>query len=158
MKAYNNHIHSGIKKYFTLEGASRIRILNRFNLLCITYSLPFIIFSLWFKLYQSATVFSIGLIFYLISHKCIQRLHLDTAKILILFSTGLSVFYLSLLYGFDSGFHLYYFTSPLIVFSIFDFTEKRKIFFGFLLHLICILTLIYLNSADLTIFSNILNI
>jgi two-component sensor histidine kinase len=126
-----------------------------FNLLCITYSLPFIIFSFWFKFYQSATVFLVGLIFYLISHRCIQQLHLGTAKVLILVATGLSVFYLSLLYGFASGFHLYYFTSPLIVFSIFDFTEKRKIFFGFLLHLSCIITLIWLNSGDLIMLSNV---
>lgn len=144
-------VHLGINERQPIETLSRIKIINKFNLLCISYSAPYILFSLSFKFYGPAAVFLAGLVFYLISLYCNRKAYYNTAKGLIVIATNFSVFYLSLFYGFSSGFHLYYFTSPLIVFSLFDFNELKKIVLSFLLYLISVAVLIYLNHSGYTI-------
>jgi two-component sensor histidine kinase len=140
-------VNLGINDEQTTEVSSRIRIINKFNLLCISYSIPYILFSVYFNFIQSAAVFSIGVLFYRVSLECNKKAYFNTAKFLILFATNFSVFYLSLFYGFSSGFHLYYFTSPLIVFSLFHYNELSKIIIGFFIYLSSVSVLIYLNST-----------
>lgn len=144
-------VNLGIKQNQATEVSSRIRIINKFNLLCISYSIPYIILSLSLKCYQPASVFLIGLIVYLISLNCNKHAYFNTAKFLILFATNFSVFYLSFYYGFNSGFHLYYFTSPLIVFTLFSFEELNKIFFAFTIYLSSVAILIVLNHRGLLV-------
>lgn len=144
-------IHLGINEHQSIETLSRIKIINKFNLLCISYSAPYILFSLSFRFYEPAVVFLVGLVFYILSLYCNSKQKYNVAKSLIVVATNFSVFYLSLFYGFSSGFHLYYFTSPLIVFSLFDFSELRKIVFFFLLYLFSIAILIYLHHLGYTI-------
>jgi two-component sensor histidine kinase len=145
----NNLVNLGIREDQGAEISSRIRVINKFNLLCISYSIPYIILSISLKYYQSASVFFIGLLFYIVSLECNKRTYFTTAKFLILFATNFSVFSLSFFYGFGSGFHLYYFTSPLIVFSLFSFSELKKILFGFVIYLSSIAILIYFNQMGL---------
>jgi two-component sensor histidine kinase len=120
-------------------------------MLCISYSIPYILFSLSFRFYQPAAVFFAGVIFYMFSLYCNSKNRHVTAKVLIIIATNFSVFYLSLFYGFDSGFHLYYFTSPLIVFSLFDYSELKRTIWGFLLYLASIAVLVYLNHAGISV-------
>lgn len=85
------------------------------------------------------------MLFYFASLYCNKNGHYNVAKFLILIATNYSVFYLSLFYGFASGFHLYYFTSPWIVFSLFNFSEIYKIITGIALYLVSIIILVLLN-------------
>src|SRR4051812_9588489 len=123
----NRLVNLGVTENLPAENASRIKIINKFNLLCISYSVPYIIFSVSFNFYWPAFVFFIGQILYSISLYANAKRNYNLAKFLIIFSTNFSVFYLSIFYGFNSGFHLYYFTSPLIVFSFFNLYELKKI-------------------------------
>jgi len=141
----------GVDDRQSIEQSSRIRIINKFNLLCISYSIPYILFSLSFRFYQPAVVFFAGLMLYVLSLYCNKTARHITAKLLIIVATNFSVFYLSLFYGFDSGFHLYYFTSPLIVFSLFDYSELKRTILGFLLYLASIATLVYLHESGFSI-------
>lgn len=142
-------INLGVTESLQTENASRIKIINKFNLLCISYSIPYILFSLSFNFHEPAFVFFIGQIFYCVSLYFNKKQNYNLAKFLIIFSTNFSVFYLSLFYGFTSGFHLYYFTSPLIVFSFFNLLEINKIIYGMLLYLASIALLVYFNHYGL---------
>lgn len=138
-------IHLGVNENQTIEVSSRLKITNKFNLLCIFYSIPYILFSISLKFNQPALVFFVGQLFYVASLFLNKQGNYLAAKFLILIATNFSVFYLSLFYGFDSGFHLYYFTSPLIVFSLFNFDELVKIIIGVLLYLVTVGFLLVLN-------------
>lgn len=144
-------VNWGITGGQSIEAATRLRIINQFNLLCISYSIPYIVFSLSLGFSQPALVFFAGLLFYIVSLCCNKNGHYNTAKFLILIATNYSVFYLSLFYGFASGFHLYYFTSPWIVFSLFNFSETYKIITGITMYLISILVLVLMNHYNLAI-------
>lgn len=50
-------INWGIAEGQTIEEATRLRIINQFNLLCISYSIPYIVFSLSIGFPQPAIVF-----------------------------------------------------------------------------------------------------
>jgi two-component sensor histidine kinase len=147
----NRLVNLGVTENLPAENASRIKIINKFNLLCISYSVPYIIFSVSFSFYWPAFVFFIGQILYSISLYANAKRNYNLAKFLIIFSTNFSVFYLSIFYGFNSGFHLYYFTSPLIVFSFFNLYELKKIVYGISLYLLSIGTLVYFNYYELYI-------
>ena len=57
------------------------------------------------------------------------------SKILILISTNYSVLFLNFAFGYESGFCMYYFTSPLVVFSFFNFNQRGQTIIGLLLYL-----------------------
>jgi two-component sensor histidine kinase len=146
-----NLTHLGITGNQSIETHSRIKIINKFNLLCISYSIAYIAFTLSFAFYQPAVIFIMGLFFYALSLYCNKVAWFTSAKVLILVATNFSVFYLSLYYGFGSGFHLYYFTSPLIVFSLFDISELNRIIYGFLLYLLSLALLVYLHDIGFSL-------
>ncbi len=142
-------VNLGINKDQSIEVATRLKIINQFNLLCISYSIPYILFSLSQGFSKPAFVFFVGLLLYVVSLFFNKSGHYNVAKFLILIATNYSVFYLSLFYGFASGFHLYYFTSPWIVFSLFNFSETYKILTGIFLYLLSIAILVFVNHYDL---------
>lgn len=148
---YQRLINLGVTEEQPDENSSRIKIINKFNLLCISYSFPYILFSISFNFYGPAFVFFIGQILYLFSLHANKKGNYNFAKFLIVFSTNFSVFYLSIFYGFSSGFHLYYFTGPLIVFSCFNLFELDKIIYGISLYLLSIGILVYCNHYGLLV-------
>lgn len=152
---YFKLIHLGIADHHTIEFSSRLKTLNKFNLLCISYSIPYILFSLCLHFYQPALVFFIGQLLYVGSMYSSNRAWYNLARFLTIIATNCSVFYLSLFYGFTSGFHLYYFTSPLIVFSLFNFSESIKIIFGMGLYIVSVGVLILLNHSGLIFYHEI---
>src|SRR6218665_2225351 len=141
---YFRLIHLGIADHHTIEFSNTLKTLNKFNLLCISYSIPYILFSLSLHFYQPALVFFVGQLLYVGSMYSSTKAYYNLARFLTIIATNCSVFYLSLFYGFPSGFHLYYFTSPLIVFSLFNFSEIIKIICGMALYIVSVGTLIFL--------------
>lgn len=122
----------------------RLMIINRFNLLCIFYTIPYILFSIWFQFYSSALVFFCAQLVFIASlyFNSVQKFWM--AKIAVIIGTNFSVFYLGLFYGFSSGFHLYYFTSPLIVLSLFGFEGTKNFVAALSIYLSTVLCLIVL--------------
>ena len=138
----------GVREDTVLIISDRIKIINKFCLLCIAYTIPYILFSIYWNFYSSAFVFFAAqlLFIYALYNNYLNRFL--GAKILVIIATNFSVFYLSLFYGYNSGFHLYYFTSPLIILSLFSFDEMRKFIGGISLYLIFILILVLLNLLN----------
>ncbi len=112
---------------YLLSKESRVKAINRFCALTMLFASPYI-----FILYRKGHIFSAVVMAVLISlfYSCIvlnkKHLH-QTAKILLIFVTNFSVLYFDILLGYNSGIHLYLYTSPLIVYLLFDYKEKGKI-------------------------------
>lgn len=148
-------VYLGVKEGQTIEESSRLKIINRFNILCISYSVPYIVFSFSYQFIGPAVVFFIGQLLYLGSLFSNRNGKHNLAKFLILIATNYSVFYLSLYYGFNSGFHLYYFTSPLIVFSLFNFSEITKIIMGMGLYITSVALLVFFKMSNVETYATI---
>lgn len=140
----------GVTSSIPLQFSDRIKIINKFCLLCIIYTIPYIIFSIYFKFYSSAFVFFSAQLLFVFSLYFNKEQKFKISKIFVVVATNFSVFYLSLFYGFSSGFHLYYFTSPLIVLSLFSFAEIRNFIMAILIYIVSILILVlfYLMEVE----------
>jgi two-component sensor histidine kinase len=101
------------------------------------------------KNYDSALLFCVVQMLFSISLVCNKNRYYKLGKFLTLISTNYSVFALSFTYGHDSGFYLYYFTSPLIIYSFFHFYQFRQTILGLIL---------YLSSYGIIEFANYKNI
>ncbi len=134
----------GINSTMPMHISNRIKIINKFCLLCIAYTIPYILFSLYMKYYSSAFVFFCAQLLFIFSlyYNYLQKFKIS--KIFVVVATNFSVFYLSLFYGFSSGFHLYYFTSPLIVLSLFGLDELKVFIMAISIYLFSILILVVL--------------
>lgn len=140
----------GVNSLMPMHFSDRIKIINKFCLLCILYTIPYIIFSVYFKFYSSALVFFIAQLLFIASLYLNSKEKFAASKTVVVTATNFSVFYLSLFYGFSSGFHLYYFTSPLIVLSLFSFDEIRNFILATSVYMISILILVlfYLMNIE----------
>lgn len=140
----------GIDSTMPIQSFDRIKIINKFCLLCIAYTIPYIVFSIYLKFYSSAFVFFGAQLLFILSLYFNKLQKFESSKILVIIATNFSVFYLSLFYGFSSGFHLYYFTSPLIVLSLYSFDELKIFIMAILIYMISvlILVLVYLKGND----------
>lgn len=85
--------------------------------------------------YDSALLFCVVQLLFSVSLVCNYNHYYRVGKFLTLISTNYSVLALSFTYGHDSGFFLYYFTSPLIIYSFFHFYQFRQTILGILLYL-----------------------
>lgn len=128
-------ISIGVDDSLSTEFNNRLRILNIFTWTCILFCTPYYATMFYLKNFDSAILFCILQLFFTISLFCNKHHFYKIGKFLTLISTNYSVLALSLTYGHDSGFFLYYFTSPLIIYSFFHFYQFRQTILGILLYL-----------------------
>jgi two-component sensor histidine kinase len=109
----------------------RIRTINLFCGVTTALASPYLIFLLFLGAYISAAVMA-GIMFgFLFSIFLNRKGRIVSSRLLILASTNFAVLYFSSLFGYASGIHLYLFTSPLIVYLLYNFKQTRKIVFAF---------------------------
>lgn len=120
---------------------SRTKAINQFCAFTMLFASPYL-----FILYQYGHPFSVFImaVLILLFYSCIllnKTYRTEAAKIVLILTTNFSVLYFDILLGFNSGIHLYLFTSPLIVYLLFDYNQKRKVILslsGYLLNFIFI--------------------
>lgn len=142
-------ISIGVDDSLSSEFNNRLRVLNIFTWTCILFCTPYYGTMFILKNYDSAFLFCVVQMLFSISLVCNKNRYYKLGKFLTLISTNYSVLALSFTYGHDSGFYLYYFTSPLIIYSFFHFYQFRQTILGMLL---------YLSSYGIIEFANYKNI
>ena len=98
-KALNNILTIGVDVSMPLQLCDRIKIINKFCLLCIAYTIPYIFFSVYLKFYSSAVVFFIAQLLFIFSLYLNKVQKFEISKTFVVIATNFSVFYLSLFYG-----------------------------------------------------------
>lgn len=142
-------ISIGVDDSLSSEFNNRLRVLNIFTWTCILFCTPYYVTMFFLKNYDSALLFCTVQLLFSISLVCNKNKFYKVGKFLNLISTNYSVLALSFTYGHESGFYLYYFTSPLIIYSFFNFYQFRQTILGMLL---------YLSSYSIIEFANYKNI
>ena len=128
-------ISIGVNETNTSEFNNRLRVLNIFTWTCILFCTPYYLTMFLLNNYESALLFCVVQLLFSVSLVCNYNHYYRVGKFLTLISTNYSVLALSFTYGHDSGFFLYYFTSPLIIYSFFHFYQFRQTILGILLYL-----------------------
>jgi two-component sensor histidine kinase len=146
IKVWSKIIRAGVDEGQTLTFSDILKNCNRLALLCVVFSVFYFCFFLYKDLYVplisilfAMVIFVLAIVF---NH---FKWHLLSA-ILLLFNTNYCVAFFSIYLGFNSGIHLYLFTSPLIVLSLFHGKSKRIIFISMITYLINFLILIFIEK------------
>lgn len=121
----NNIAYNGT--HFQSEN-SRINATNNFCKAVSFFSIPNIFMYLYIKMYVTAIIVaSISMLFYgfvLLN----ERGYHGIAKTAIIALTNIGIGVFSIYLGFQSGFYLNIFASPFLVYVLFDYTKKSKIY------------------------------
>jgi two-component sensor histidine kinase len=145
-KVWSKIIRAGVDEKQTLSFSDILKNCNRLALLCVFFSTFYFCFFLVKALYLPLIAISFAIVIFALA---IFSNHLKkhlVSSILLLFNTNYCVAFFSIYLGFNSGIHLYLFTSPLIVLSLFHGKGKRIIFISMMTYLINFLVLIFIKK------------
>jgi two-component sensor histidine kinase len=127
-------ISIGVNDGNTAEFNDRLRIMNIFVWICILFCTPYYLLMGYFGYYNLSLLFVIVQTLFAFSFVSCQYGYYNSAKIIIILSTNYSILMLTFSFGYSAGFYLYYFSAPLIVFSLFHFKQTKFLAFGHLLY------------------------
>lgn len=115
---------------------AREKIVNRFCKLTATSALPSVFIYLYLKIYLLAVVCGlIGFLFIFFVYLN-KKSFFKVSRAAIVLTTNLGVLFFSMYLGYDSGIYLYLFASPLLVYLLYDFNNKKHTFSFLFLYLI----------------------
>ncbi|MBA3664042.1 MAG: sensor histidine kinase [Bacteroidetes bacterium] len=123
---WRSSIHSGISADHAHTFNDKLIARNKLSFLCAVFSLLYVVYFLFNSLYLPLAGISFGIIFFISSISLNRYQWYTLSSALTLLNTNYCVLFFSTYLGFDSGIHLYLFTSPLIVLTLFD-TKKSWI-------------------------------
>lgn len=99
---------------------------NRFSFFCAVFSFLYLLFFSLNGLWIAATSIFLSVALFTLSIILNKLKAFKASSGIILLATNYSVFANSIIFGFESGFHLYLITSPLIVYLLFGFSKSTN--------------------------------
>lgn len=115
---------------------SRGKAINRFCWFIVFLGVFYSILFTFFQFYYIAlllAIISVSFRYFVFLNK---RSHQGIAQNAIIITTNLGVLAFSAILGFNSGVYLYFFVSPMLVYLIYDFTQKRAIYINLIIYLV----------------------
>lgn len=126
---WNSIVTAGVNEEQTLAYSDKLQARNRLSFFCIVFSLLYVTYFLLNGLFIPFLAITLGIILFTASILLNHFKKYTLSSLLILFNTNYCVLFFSIYLGFGSGIHLYLFTSPLIVLTLFD-TKKIGFIIG----------------------------
>jgi two-component sensor histidine kinase len=128
---------------------SRTKAINRFCWVIVFLGMFYSFMFAILHVYNVAIL--LGLIsasfrFFIFLNKKSQQ---SVSKVAIILTTNVGVFVFSAILGFNSGVYLYFFAAPMLIYLIYDFTQKRKIYLNLSIYLINFLIISIVHHFDL---------
>jgi two-component sensor histidine kinase len=117
------------------EFNNKLRLTNVFIWLCVLYCVPYYVWFFSIGNYNLGSIFVINQLFFCLSLVANQRLYYNTARILIIISSNYVVLLLNFAFGHESAFLLYYFATPLVVYTLFHYRQRLQIILGLSLYM-----------------------
>lgn len=125
---YSEIVTAGVNASQAHTFSDKLQARNRLSILCVVFSLIYFFYFLVNKEWFPFLAISLGIFLFSTSIILNHFQKFTISSSLILFNTNYCVLFFSIYLGFDSGIHLYLFTSPLIVLTLFD--TKSALFIG----------------------------
>jgi two-component sensor histidine kinase len=123
---WGNISNTGVNDQQSYVFSDKLRTRNRLSILCVLFSLPYVFFFLKSGLIAPFAIITLGILLFSTSIVLNKFSKYNLSSLLILFTTNWSVLFFSIYLGMNSGIHLYLFTSPLIVLTLFE--NKTNLF------------------------------
>lgn len=154
---YTNVINAGVSGDQSHSFSDKIQARNKLSFLCALFSLIYFFYFFIHDQYIPFTAITIGILFFIASIVLNRFQEFSLSGLLILVNTNYCVLFFSIYLGFYSGIHLYLFTSPLIVLSLFD--TKKIIFISlsmasYILNFVILISLEKLFKIDFQVLNS----
>ncbi|HVD98603.1 MAG TPA: HAMP domain-containing sensor histidine kinase [Cytophagaceae bacterium] len=131
-RIYAGISYNGIHDQYSQNNKEKLVTFNWQVMICILVSLEFILLGIFSGLINLALfAFTYGVLFtatYLFHGKG----QLNVARCIYLFTTNYSVFTISYCIGYEAGFYLYFYTTPLTVYATFDNSKSLYLYLALL--------------------------
>jgi two-component sensor histidine kinase len=139
-------INYGVRNHQGIVISDKLRSRNILSALCILFSLTYVAYFLKELQLLPLSAILLGIfVFYLtILYNHLERYRLSS--VLLLLNTNYCVLFFSVYLGFDSGIHLYLFTSPLIILTLFDIKNYRFLFIAMSSYLINFIVIVFIGK------------
>lgn len=141
---------AGATELQTPAFSDKLKTRNKLAFLCSLFSMPYVVFFAKSALIVPLIAILIGIGLFIASIVLNRLKEFAVSSIIILITTNYCVLFFSIYLGLDSGIHLYLFTSPLIVLTLFDTKNKYFISVAMMSYL--------LNFAIIVLFEKHYNI
>ncbi len=128
--AYKTISQIGDHEKLSADARDRLIIFNVFIFSCILFCIPYYVAMFWMQNWTSAFIFLGVQCSFIITLWLNASKQYTTSKWVLLFTTNYAVLFLCLFYGYQAGFRLYYFTAPLVVFTVFKYAQTKTILFS----------------------------
>lgn len=116
--------NNGVDQNTSLYDRERLGVINLLLVICIFLSCCWLLVSLVFTIHQHLPFATINVLLWTLPYVLLGRGQLVSANLVFVLGSNFSVISSMSTFGFDAGFYLYYFTTPLFIFLI--FTEDQK--------------------------------
>ncbi|MBA2612609.1 MAG: sensor histidine kinase [Bacteroidetes bacterium] len=136
--------NSGVNANQTIFFTDKLIARNHFALICAVFSTVYLFYFLKNDFFIGSICISISITFFVLSIICNYLEYYSLSKTIIILVTNFSVLFTSMLFGFNSGFHIYLLTSPLITFMLFEPKQRLIIFLSILSYCLNFFALILL--------------
>jgi len=146
IKVWGKILRAGIDDNQTLTFSDILKNGNRLALLSIFFSIFYFCFFFYKALYIPLVSISFAIIIFILAIVFNHFKKYFLSSILLLFNANYWVTFFSIYLGFDSGIHLYLFTSPLIVLCLFHAKSKRTISVSMIIYFINFFVLIFVEK------------
>lgn len=153
---WNSIVTAGVNQEQTLAYSDKLQARNRLSFFCIAFSLIYVVYFLLNGLFIPFSAITFGIVLFAASIVLNHFKKYTLSSLLILFNTNYCVLFFSIYLGFGSGIHLYLFTSPLIVLTLFD-TKKIGFIIGAMISYVINFVIILLIEKTFKIDFLILN-
>ena len=136
----------GVNDQQTYIFSDKLQSRNKLSFLCAVFSIPYVLYFLNLGLLIPFAAISLGVLLFVISIVLNKFKKYNFSSSLILFTTNFCVLFFSIYLGFNSGIHLYLFTSPLIVLTLFDTKNRYFLSISMISYLVTFLIIILFDK------------
>jgi two-component sensor histidine kinase len=140
--------NSGVNEKQSVSFTDKLIVRNHLAFVCAFFSLFYLGYFLNNGLIMGSICISISILLFTLSIVFNHFCWFNISKGIIILVTNFSVLFTSILFGFNSGFHLYLLTSPLITFMLFESKQRVLIFFSILSYCINFFLLLILYNHN----------
>jgi len=145
--------HAGVTEAIAFEKQYRLKSMNLLCVIGILIISPYYyIFSMAGLWYPVLVVFLFHVSFFVVIFLNYLK-HYTAGNYLLIFGTNMGILGMSYFIGFDSGFHLYFFTGPLFIFWIFDLNQKKLIAYAIALELFFVVLVFVVKAYSVAPYS-----
>ncbi len=151
LNTWNKIVNVGVNEQQSYIFSDKLQSRNKLSFLCAVFSIPYVLYFLSLGLLIPFVAISFGVLLFGISIVLNNFKKYNFSSSLILFTTNFCVLFFSIYLGFNSGIHLYLFTSPLIVLTLFDTKNKYFLSISMISYLVTFLIIILFDKfAEIT--------